>query len=81
MGPFALVSDGSDIPVFTWTLKEKTNFTLFDLSEMLRHRGWQVPAYTLPENSGGDGHHAGGGEGRLQPGHGGASIWTTSGGP
>lgn len=50
MGPFTLVSDGNDIPVFTWTLKEQTNFTLFDLSERLRHRGWQVPAYTLPEN-------------------------------
>ena len=50
MDPFKLVSDGGDIPVFTWTLKKETNFTLFDLSERLRHRGWQVPAYTLPEN-------------------------------
>ena len=50
MGPFELISDGSHIPVFTWTLKEETNFTLFDLSDRLRYRGWQVPAYTLPEN-------------------------------
>lgn len=50
MGPFELLSDGSAIPVFAWKLKEPTNYTLFDLSEQLRHRGWLVPAYTLPEN-------------------------------
>lgn len=51
MGPFELLSDGSDIPVFSWKLKEPTNYTLFDLSEQLRHRGWLIPAYTLPENA------------------------------
>ena len=50
MGPFELVSDGGDIPVLAWAIKEETNFTLFDLSERLRFRGWQAPAYTLPEN-------------------------------
>ena len=51
LGPFELLSDGSDIPVFAWKLKKPTNYTLFDLSEQLRHRGWLVPAYTLPENA------------------------------
>lgn len=50
LGPFELISDGSDIPVFAFKLKEETNFTVFDVSEMLRHRGWLVPAYTMPEN-------------------------------
>jgi len=50
MGPFRLISDGSDIPVFAFTLKEQTNFNVFDLSERLRDRGWQVPAYTFPRN-------------------------------
>jgi glutamate decarboxylase len=26
------------------------NFTVFDVSSALRERGWQVPAYTFPEN-------------------------------
>lgn len=50
MGPFKLLSDGSDIPVFAFALKEITNFTVFDLSERLRDRGWLVPAYTFPKN-------------------------------
>jgi len=50
LGPFELVTDGSDIPVFAFKLKEETNFTVFDISEMVRDRGWLVPAYTMPEN-------------------------------
>ncbi len=50
LGPFELVSDGSDIPVFAWKLKEETNYSLYDLAERLRDRGWLVPAYSLPEN-------------------------------
>ncbi|MCB7129539.1 MAG: glutamate decarboxylase, partial [Candidatus Brocadiales bacterium] len=50
MGPFELVSDGSDIPVFCWKLKEQTNYSLFDLAEKLRDRGWLVPAYAMPAN-------------------------------
>ena len=50
MGPFQLISDGSAIPVFAFALKEVTNFTVFDLSERLRDRGWLVPAYTFPKN-------------------------------
>ncbi|HDZ59980.1 MAG TPA: glutamate decarboxylase, partial [Actinobacteria bacterium] len=49
-----LISDGSDIPVFAFrmsaTAEASTNYTVFDLSERLRDRGWQVPAYTFPEN-------------------------------
>ncbi len=50
LGPFELLSDGSDIPVFAWRLKQETNFTLFDLAERLHERGWQVPAYSLPRD-------------------------------
>lgn len=50
MEPFRLISDGSDIPVFAFALKEGMNFTVFDLSERLRDRGWLVPAYTFPKN-------------------------------
>ena len=26
------------------------NFTVFDVSNAMRERGWQVPAYTFPKN-------------------------------
>jgi glutamate decarboxylase len=50
MGPFELLSDGRDLPVFAWTLKEATNWSLYDLADRLRDRGWQVPAYRMPAN-------------------------------
>ena len=51
MGPFELLSDGSDLPVFAFKMRDDiSGFTVFDLSERLRMRGWQVPAYTFPEN-------------------------------
>lgn len=50
MGPFELISDGSELPVFAWKLKEETNFSLFDLSDRLRYNGWLVPAYSMPKN-------------------------------
>ena len=50
MGPFKLITKGDDIPVFAWTLKEETNFSLYDMAEKLRERGWLVPAYKMPAN-------------------------------
>lgn len=54
LGPFELISDGSDIPVFCWKLKDEvaaqTNYTLYDLAERLRYNGWLVPAYPMPPN-------------------------------
>jgi glutamate decarboxylase len=51
MGPFELLSDGSDLPVLAFRLRDDTaGYTVFDLSERLRQRGWLVPAYTFPEN-------------------------------
>lgn len=51
MEPFELVSDGSDIPVFAWKLKDPSScgWTLYNLSDRLRGKGWQVPAYPMPE--------------------------------
>jgi glutamate decarboxylase len=51
IGPYELISDGSELPVFAFTLRSGIeNFTVFDVSSSLRGRGWQVPAYTFPEN-------------------------------
>jgi glutamate decarboxylase len=51
LGPFELLTDGSDLPVFAFKLRDDiTGYSVFDISERLRMRGWQVPAYTFPEN-------------------------------
>jgi len=51
MGIFDLVYDGrGGVPGCTWTIKKglRPGFTLYDLAERLRLKGWQVPAYPLP---------------------------------
>jgi glutamate decarboxylase len=51
MGPYRLLTDGSDLPVFAFTVApEVENYTVFDVSAKLREMGWLVPAYTFPEN-------------------------------
>ena len=51
LGPFELLSDGSDLPVFAFKLRDDvTGYSVYDISDRLRMRGWQVPAYTFPEN-------------------------------
>lgn len=50
MDPFELITDGSDIPVFAWKMKDgyTSNWNLYNLSRQLRSYGWQVPAYPMP---------------------------------
>ncbi len=51
IGPYRLISDGSELPVFSFALKpEETKYSVFDVSDRLRERGWLVPAYTYPAN-------------------------------
>jgi glutamate decarboxylase len=51
LGPFALLTRGDELPVFAFALKPGLdNYTVFDVSNALRERGWQVPAYTFPAN-------------------------------
>jgi glutamate decarboxylase len=51
LGPFELLSEGRDLPVFAFKVKDDfKDFTVYDVSDRLRMRGWQVPAYTFPEN-------------------------------
>jgi glutamate decarboxylase len=51
LGPFELLTDGSDLPVLAFTLRgDVANYTVFEVSRALREYGWQVPAYTLPAN-------------------------------
>ncbi len=56
MGPFEMLFDGDPekgIPALTWKLKDDADvsFNLYDFADRLRTRGWQVPAYSLPEHA------------------------------
>lgn len=52
MGPFELVSRGDTIPVFAWVLKDghTKNWSLYDLADRLRMKGWLVPAYPMADD-------------------------------
>ncbi|MFI5022752.1 MAG: glutamate decarboxylase [Alphaproteobacteria bacterium] len=55
LGPFELFFDGDSrkgIPAISWVIKDGADpgYSLFDLSDRLRMRGWQAAAYTLPPN-------------------------------
>jgi glutamate decarboxylase len=53
LGPFEVLYDGqmdAGIPALCWKIKDGADpgFSLYDLADRLRSRGWQVPAYSLP---------------------------------
>ncbi len=51
LGPYRLISEGRELPVFAFGLApEVKNYSVFDVSDRLRQRGWLVPAYTFPPN-------------------------------
>lgn len=55
LGPFEIIYNGASdkgIPAVCWRIKEGAipSFSLYDLADRLRMRGWQVPAYALPAN-------------------------------
>jgi glutamate decarboxylase len=51
MGPFEVVSDGSAMPVMAFRMKADLPYTVFHVSDQLRTGGWQVPAYTMPDDA------------------------------
>jgi glutamate decarboxylase len=48
---FEVISDGSAIPVVSFRLAGDPGYTEFDVSAGLRAYGWQVPAYTMPDDA------------------------------
>jgi glutamate decarboxylase len=48
---FEVITDGSAIPVIAFRLTGDRGYTEFDVSHALRAYGWQVPAYTMPDNA------------------------------
>ncbi|WP_299572089.1 glutamate decarboxylase [uncultured Williamsia sp.] len=51
MDVFEVVTDGSGIPVLTFTTTPDVGFSVFDVSRGLSTFGWQVPAYTMPDDA------------------------------
>lgn len=49
---FDVINDGSELPVICYSLPtdKDIQWTLYDLSDRLRMKGWQVPTYPLPKN-------------------------------
>ena len=57
---FRLISRGDQLPVFAFTTADAVQgWDVFAGLGQLRERGWQVPAYTFPENRDGPGRAAG----------------------
>ena len=54
IGPFDLMSRGDTIPVFAWVLKDgyTDKWSLYDLADRLRMKGWLVPAYPMADDMG-----------------------------
>jgi glutamate decarboxylase len=51
LGPYELLSEGRELPVFAFRLKEYVkNYTVFDVSDRMRMNGWLIPAYTFPKD-------------------------------
>ena len=53
LGPFDMLYSGDPadgIPALCWTITpgENPGYSLYDLADRLRVRGWQVPAYSMP---------------------------------
>jgi glutamate decarboxylase len=48
---FEVITDGSAIPVVSFRLSGDRGYTEFDVSHALRSYGWQVPAYTMPDDA------------------------------
>lgn len=51
IGKFEVVSKENTIPIVVVKLKETSELDVFDISHLLRTRGWIVPAYTMPPNA------------------------------
>lgn len=47
-GKFEMLSKENSIPISVFKLAGKENYDVFDISHLLRTRGWVVPAYTMP---------------------------------
>ncbi|MQW22484.1 MULTISPECIES: glutamate decarboxylase [unclassified Lactococcus] len=51
-GLFEIYNDGKNIPIVCYKLKDDAdvNWNLYDLADRLQMKGWQIPAYPMPES-------------------------------
>lgn len=51
-GMFYIYNDGYNLPIVCYRLKEDKDrkWNLYELADRLLMKGWQVPAYPLPDN-------------------------------
>lgn len=52
IGLFEIYNNGQNLPIVCYKLKKEaqTKWNLYDLSDRLSMKGWQIPAYPLPKN-------------------------------
>ena len=50
-GRFSIVSKDIGVPLVAFSLKDGTQYTVFNVSDSLRKFGWIVPAYTMPADA------------------------------
>jgi len=49
LGAYELLSHGDDLPVFAFRIAAPdAGYSVYDVSELVRGRGWIVPAYRMP---------------------------------
>ncbi|MDQ6749372.1 MAG: glutamate decarboxylase [Actinomycetota bacterium] len=49
LGAYELLSHGDELPVFAFRIAAPdAGYSVYDVSELIRGRGWIVPAYTMP---------------------------------
>ncbi|KAJ9542498.1 hypothetical protein OSB04_029004 [Centaurea solstitialis] len=48
---FNIISKDIGVPLLTFSLKDSSRYTVFNISESLRRFGWMIPAYTLPPDA------------------------------
>lgn len=51
-GLFKIYNDGANLPIVCYRIKNENSipWTLYDLADRLAMKGWQIPAYPLPES-------------------------------
>jgi len=47
-GRFNILSKDNGVPVVAFSLKDRSQYDEYKISEMLRRHGWIVPAYPMP---------------------------------
>lgn len=50
-GRFEVVSKDIGVPLVTFSLKDSSKYTVFQLADSLRKFGWIIPAYTMPPDA------------------------------